>query len=185
MIELVVDDAADQMRNAVSHTRKEFTNVRTGRASSSFLERLTVEAYGVEMRLMELASFAVPEARMLVVTPHDASNLNAIEKAIVGGNLGLTPSNDGRVIRLAFPPLTAERRKELAKVVGSMSEEGKQRVNALRRAARKQLDELDNEGGVSKDEIQRAEAQLDSLKSAHVAKIERAQANKQQELMEV
>lgn len=185
MIELVIEDAKEKMRGAVGHARSEFSSVRTGRASSNLLERLTAEAYGVEMRIAELATFAVPEARLLVVTPHDAANLNAIETAIINSNLGLTPSNDGRVIRLSFPPLTEERRRDLTRVVGAMSEEGKQRVNAVRRAARKNLDELDNEGGVSKDEIQRAEAKLDALKNSHVAMIDKAQANKQQELMEL
>lgn len=185
MIELVVEDAGEQMRGAVDHTRREFSSVRTGRASSSLLERLTAEAYGVEMRIQELASFAVPEARLLVVTPHDAANLDAIERAIVNSNMGLTPSNDGRVIRLTFPPLTEERRRDLSRVVGAMSEDGKQRVNAVRRAARKELDQLEGEGGVSEDDVQRAEAQLDALKNSHVAMIDRAQTNKQQELMEV
>ena len=185
MVELVVADADESMQSAVAHTRREFSSVRTGRASSSLLERLIVEAYGVEMRILELASFSVPEARLLIVTPHDVANLNAIEKAITNSNLGLTPSNDGRVIRLGFPPLTEERRRELSKVVGAMGEDGKQRVNAVRRAARKNLDELDSDGGVSKDEIQRAEGRLDALKNAHVAMIDQAQTNKQQELMEV
>ena len=145
MIELVIEDAGEQMRGAVDHTRREFSSVRTGRASSSLLERLTVEAYGVEMRIQELASFGVPEARLLVVTPHDSANLNAI----------------------------------------AMGEDGKQRVNAVRRAARKDLDQLEGEGGVSEDDIQRAEARLDALKNSHVAMIDQAQTNKQQELMEV
>ncbi len=185
MIELVIEDAGEQMQNAVGHTRREFSSVRTGRASSSLLERLTVEAYGVEMRVQELASFAIPEARLLVITPHDAANLNGIEKAIVNSSMGLTPSNDGRVVRLTFPPLTEERRRDLSRVVGAMAEDGKQRVNAVRRAARKQLDELDGEGGVSSDEIQRAQGRLDTLKNSHVAMIDEAQANKQRELMEV
>lgn len=185
MIELVIEDAGEQMRSAVDHTRREFSSVRTGRASSSLLERLTVEAYGVEMRIQELASFGVPEARLLVVTPHDAANLDAIERAIVNSSMGLTPSNDGRVIRLTFPPLTEERRRDLTRVVGAMSEDGKQRVNAVRRSARKELEQLEGEGGVSEDDVQRAEARLDALKNSHAAMIDRAQTNKQQELMEV
>ena len=185
MIEIVLEEAADQMLNAVDHTRRDFSSVRTGRASSSLIDRLTAEAYGVEMRLQELASFSLPEARLLVVAPHDAANLNAIERAIVNANLGLMPSNDGRVIRLAFPALTTERRRELSRVVGAMSEDGKQRINAVRRAARKQLDDLDNDGGVSEDEIVRTQTRLDALKDTHLAMIDEAQATKQQELMEV
>lgn len=185
MIELVLEDAAEKMDAAVAHARSEFSTVRTGRASSALFERLTTEAYGVEMRLQELASFSVPEARMLIVTPHDIANLDAIEKAIVNANMGLTPSNDGRIIRLAFPPLNEERRRELARVVGGMAEDAKQRVNGVRRSARKDLDDLENDGGVSSDEIQRAEARLDEIKDAHIAAIDDAQAQKEQELMEV
>lgn len=185
MIELVLEDAGEKMDAAVSHARSEFSTVRTGRASSALFERLTAEAYGVEMRLQELASFSVPEARMLIVTPHDIGNLEVIEKAIVNSNMGLTPSNDGRIIRLAFPPLNEERRRDLTRVVGGMAEDAKQRVNAIRRAARKDLDDLENDGGVSSDDIQRAESQLDSMKDARIAAIEEAQAQKEQELMEV
>ena len=185
MIELVLEEAADKMDAAVSHARSEFSTIRTGRASSALFERLTAEAYGVEMRLQELASFAVPEARMLVVTPHDVANLDVIERAIVNANMGLTPSNDGRIIRLAFPPLNEERRRDLAKVVGGMAEDAKQRVNAVRRAARKDLDDLENDGGVSSDDIQRAESRLDVLKDERIAAIDEAQAQKEQELMEV
>lgn len=185
MIELVLEDAREKMEATVAHARQEFSTVRTGRASSALFEKLTAEAYGVEMRLLELASFAVPEARMLIVTPHDAANLDVIEKSIQNSNMGLTPSNDGRVIRLNFPPLTEERRRDLARVVGGMSEDAKQRANAVRRAARKDLDDLENDGGVSSDDIQRAEAQLDALKNETIVSIDEAQAQKEKELMEV
>ena len=185
MIDLTLEDAAEQMKQAVSNARKEYSTVRTGRASSAMFERLVAEAYGVEMRLQELASFAVPEARTLIVTPHDAANLEVIERAISSSNMGLTPSNDGRVIRLSFPPLTEERRRDLTRVVGAMCEDGKQRVNAVRRSARKDLDDLENDGGVSSDDIQRAAAQLDAIKDSHIAMIDDAQAQKEQELMEV
>jgi ribosome recycling factor len=185
LIELVLLDAAEKMDASVAHARSEFSTIRTGRASSALFERLTAEAYGVEMRLQELASFGVPEARMLIVTPHDLANLEVIERAIVNSNMGLTPSNDGRIIRLAFPPLNEERRRDLARVVGSMAEDAKQSVNAVRRAARKDLDDLENDGGVSSDDIQRAEGELDVLKNAHIAAIDEAQAQKEQELMEV
>ena len=185
LIDMVLDEAAEKMDAAVAHARKEFSTVRTGRASSALLERLTVEAYGVEMSMQELASFSVPEARLLIVTPHDMSNLEAIEKAIVNANLGLTPSNDGRIIRLGFPPLTEERRRELVKVIGTMAEDAKQSVNGVRRSARKDLDDLANDGGVSEDDIQRAEGRLDAVKDAHMSEIDEAQAHKEQELLEV
>jgi ribosome recycling factor len=185
MIGLVLEGTAEEMDAAVSYARREFSTVRTGRASSALFERLTADAYGVEMRLQEVATFSVPEARLLIVTPHDPANLEAIEKAIVNANMGLTPSNDGRVIRLAFPPLTEERRRDLTRVVGDMAEQAKQRVNAARRSGRKDLDDLEHDGGVSSDEIQRAEARLDVLKDEHIAMIDEAQAQKEQELMEV
>ena len=113
MIQLVLEEAEERMTEAVAHSKKEFSTIRTGRASSSLVERISVEAYGVEMKLQELASFSVPEARQLLITPHDPGNVTAIEKAIVKAELGLTPSNDGHSIRLSFPELTQERRQEL------------------------------------------------------------------------
>ncbi len=181
-IELILLDAGEKMEGAVSHARREFSTVRTGRASSALFERLTVEAYGVEMKLQELASFSVPEARQLIVTPHDIANVDAIEKAIINSNMGLSPSNDGRIIRLSFPMLTEERRRDLAKVVGGMAEEAKQRVNGVRRAARKELEDLD---GVSEDDVRGAETQLDALKDDFIGMIDAAQAQKEEELLEV
>ncbi len=181
-IELVLLDAGEKMEAAVAHARREFSTVRTGRASSALFERLTVEAYGVEMKLQEVASFSVPEARQLIVTPHDIGNLDVIEKAIMNSNMGLSPSNDGRIIRLNFPMLTEERRRDLAKVVGGMAEEAKQRVNGVRRQARKELDELD---GVSEDDVRGAEIALDSMKDEFIGMIDVAQAQKEEELLEV
>lgn len=184
-IELVLLDAEERMEAAVAHTRREFSTVRTGRASSALFERLPVLAYGVEMRLQELASFSVPEARQLIVTPHDAANLEAIEKAIINANMGLSPSNDGRIIRLSFPPLTEERRRELVRVVGTMAEDGKQRVNAVRRQSRKELEDLSNDGGVSEDDVSRAESDLDTLKDRFIGMIDSVQVEKEEELLEV
>lgn len=185
MITLILDDAAEKMEAAVSHARQEFSSVRTGRASSALVERLPVEAYGSEMRMLELASFSVPEARLLVITPHDAANMDTIERAIRNSQLGLNPSNDGRVIRLAFPTLTEERRKDLVRVVGGMAEESKNRLRGVRRTSRKELDDLENEGGISKDEIKVAADQLDLLTKSCEAEIDSAQETKEQELLEV
>ena len=121
MIQLVLEEAEERMTEAVAHSKKEFSTIRTGRASSSLVERISVEAYGVEMKLQELASFSVPEARQLLITPHDPGNVTAIEKSIVKAELGLTPSNDGHSIRLSFPELTQERRQELVRMVNSMA----------------------------------------------------------------
>ena len=113
MIQMVLDEADSAMSDAVTHARREFSTIRTGRASSSLVEKITVEAYGVEMRMQELASFSIPEPRQLLVTPHDPANVPAVEKAIVQADLGLTPGNDGRSVRLTFPELTEERRRDL------------------------------------------------------------------------
>ena len=150
MIDMVIDDASSSMDGAVAHARREMATIRTGRASSSFVEKLQVEAYGVPMTLQELATFAVPEARQLVITPHDAANTEAIEKAIRNSDLGLTPGTDGRTIRLSFPPLTEERRKDLVKVVNGMAEDAKGKIRGFRRASRKDLEDVD---GVGEDEI--------------------------------
>jgi len=112
MVDLVIEDTASKMDGAVTHTRREMATIRTGRASSAFVEKLQVEAYGVQMTLQELATFSVPEARQLVITPHDAGNVEPIERAIRNSDLGLSPSNDGRTLRLSFPQLTEERRKD-------------------------------------------------------------------------
>ncbi len=116
-IEMVLDDAEERMEKAVSHARGEFSTIRSGRAAPQLVERITVEAYGVEMKIVELATVSVPEARQLMVTPHDPSNLESIERGIRNSDLGLSPSNDGRSLRLNFPPLTEERRKELVRLV--------------------------------------------------------------------
>ncbi len=185
MIDLILEDAADKMDAAVAHARREFSTVRTGRASSALFEKLPVEAYGVEMRMQELASFSVPEARQLLITPHDPANLGAIEKAIQNAQLGLSPSNDGRTIRLVFPPLTEERRKELVRVVRHMAEEAKNRVRGVRRHARKELDDLTREGGISEDEIRRASERLDEITHEHENRIAEAEKHKEDELLEV
>ena len=182
MIELVIDDAASKMDGAVSHARREMATIRTGRASSSFVEKLQVEAYGVPMTLQELATFAVPEARQLIIIPHDAANVEAIDRAIRNSDLGLSPASDGRTLRLSFPPLTEERRKDLVKVVNGMAEDGKGKIRGFRRGARKDLEEID---GVGEDEVERAEKSLDDMTKAHEVAIDEARDAKEKELLEV
>ncbi len=185
MIELVLEDANDKTSNTLAHARTEFSGVRTGRANPALIERLTVEAYGVDNRLQEIAGFAVPEARQLLVTPFDPQNLESIEKAIQNAGLGLNPSNDGRTIRLNFPPLTEERRNELVKVVNNMAEDARNRLRGIRRDARKDFDGVERDGGVSEDEIARAEGQLDDLIHKREAEIESAREAKEHELREI
>ncbi len=182
MIELVIDDAKSKMDGAVAHARREMATIRTGRASSSFVEKLQVEAYGVPMTLQELATFAVPEARQLVITPHDAANTEAIERAIRNSDLGLNPASDGRTLRLSFPPLTEERRKDLVKLVNGMAEDGKGKIRGFRRSARKDLEDVD---GVGEDDIERAEKSLDDLTKTFESNIDEARDAKEKELLEV
>ena len=182
---LVIDDSRDKMHKAIDHLRSEMSNVRTGRASSALLEPLVVDYYGTPTVLRQLAGFSVPDAMLLVVTPYDKSSLGAIEKAIQTSDLGINPSNDGSVIRLAFPPLTEERRKELVKVVRHKAEEGKVAVRNLRRAARHDLEALEKDGSISSDELERVEKDLEKITQDNVAAIDRLLAHKEQELLEI
>ena len=183
MVELIVEDAREKMDKAVVHARHEFASIRTGRAAPALVEKIVVDYYGSEVPLQQLAGFQVPEARMLVINPYDKGSLAAIEKAIQHSDLGLNPSNDGADIRLAFPPLTAERRKELVKVVKHMAEDGRVSIRNLRRTARHELDQL--AGDAPEDDITRAEKELDKLTHAQEAEIDKALEQKEQELLEV
>lgn len=185
LIELVLDDAQDRMNKAVSHARQEFSKIRSGRAAPQLVERLRAEAYGVEMAIIELASIAVPEARQLSITPHDPVNLEAIEKAIRNSDLGLSPSSDGRSIRLNFPPLTEERRRDLVKLVKSMAEDGRVAIRNVRREARKELESAEKDSQMSKDDLERAEKELDKTTQAAEAEVDAALDDKESELMEV
>jgi ribosome recycling factor len=185
MVDLIIEDVSSKMEGAVSHTRREMATIRTGRASSAFVEKLQVQAYGVPMMLQELATFSVPEARQLIISPHDAANVEAIERAIRNSDLGLSPSNDGRTLRLAFPQLTEARRKDLVKVINNMAEDGKGKIRGHRRSARKDLEEVEKDGGVGSDEIERAEKALDDFTKAHENGIDAARDAKEKELLEV
>ena len=185
MIQLVLDDATDRMHKAVEHARAEFSGVRTGRAAPALVEKIIVDYYGSEVPLQQLAGFQVPEARMLVISPYDKGSLGAIEKALQHSDLGLNPSNDGQVIRLTFPQLTAERRKELVKVVRAMAEDGRIAIRNRRRAARHELEAMVKDGEVSEDDISRAEKELDKLTHAQEAEIDKTLEQKEQELLEV
>lgn len=185
LIGLVLEDARDKMRKAVEHARAEFSGVRTGRAAPALVEKIQVDYYGSEVPLQQIAGFQVPEARMLVISPYDKGSLGAIEKAIQQSDLGLNPSNDGQVIRLMFPQLTAERRKELVRVVKGMAEDGRIAIRNVRRAARHELDALAKGNEATEDDVARAEKELDKLTHAQEAEIDKALAQKEQELLEV
>ena len=185
LIDLVLEEAADKMAKAVVHARHEFSTVRTGRASAALIEKLPVEYYGAQVPLQQLASFSVPEPRLLVVNPHDKHSLNACEKAIRNSDLGLNPSNDGAVIRLAFPALTEERRRELVKRVRDMAEHGKVAIRNARRDGRRDLDALARDGEVGEDDVARGEKELDRLTHSQEADLDRSREQKEAELLEV
>jgi ribosome recycling factor len=185
LIALVVGDAREHMGKAVDHTQAEFSAIRTGRATPALVEHLKVDYYGTETELRQLAGFSVPEARLLVVSPYDKSSLNDIERALQTSDLGITPSNDGTVIRLSFPIPTEQRRKELVKVVKQKAEEGRVTVRNLRRSARHDLDAMQKDGELSSDELERVEKDLDKITQDHVAAIDRLLAHKEQELLEI
>jgi len=185
VIEDTLLETMDKMEKAVEHTRSQFATVRTGRATPSLVDRLTIEYYGAPVPLQQLASISVPEARQLLIKPHDRSTLEAIEKAIRESDLGVNPNNDGISIRLSLPQLTEDRRKEYVKVAKNMAEDGKITLRNLRRDARKSMEAEEKDGDVSEDELERAEKELDKVTSEHVEQIDTALDNKEQELLEV
>ena len=181
----VLAESKDRMAKAVSHLQGEFGSIRTGRASPVFVEKMRVDYYGSEVPLQQLAGFSVPEPRLLVISPYDKNAIKAIEKTIQASDLGITPSNDGAVIRLAFPQLTAERRKELVKVVKHRAEEARVAVRNLRRTARHDLEAFQKEGELSEDDLDRAEKELEKITHEYVAEIDNLAAHKEKELLEV
>jgi len=181
----VLAETRDRMAKARDHLQGEFGSIRTGRASPVFVEKLKVDYYGSEVPLMQLAGFSVPEPRLLVISPYDKGSIKAIEKAIQASDLGITPNNDGAVIRLAFPQLTAERRKEMVKIVKHRAEEARVAVRNLRRSARHDLEAFQKEGELSEDDLDRAEKELEKLTHEYVAEIDNLAAHKEQEMLEV
>ena len=184
-VESSLADAEHKMDQALGHLREDLSSIRTGRASPAVLSRITVEYYGTPVPLNQLAGINVPEPRLLVIQPFDKSSIGQIEKAIQQSDLGITPSNDGQVIRLAFPPLTEERRKELVKQVHHRAEEGRVAVRNVRRHAKDGIEKLEKEHLISEDELPRGEKELQKLTDRHVAEIDEIQRHKESELMEV
>ncbi|HEX5586363.1 MAG TPA: ribosome recycling factor [Acidimicrobiia bacterium] len=182
---MVLDDCRDKMAKAVTHVQADFASVRTGRASSGLVEKLKVEFYGVENTLQQLAGFGVPEARVLTISPYDKNAIPAIEKAIQQSDLGVNPSNDGQIIRLVFPELTEDRRKDLVKVVRHKAEEGRVAIRNLRRQARHDLEVLEKDGEIGQDDLDRAEKELEKHTHEVVAEIDELLKHKEHELLQV
>ena len=185
MIDEFLDDARDRMHKSVEATKTEFGTVRTGRASPALLDRVSVDYYGAQTPLKQLAQIGAPEARMLVVTPYDKTSIKAIEKAIMESDLGLTPGNDGNVIRLTIPELTEERRKELVRVVRGIAEDGRVAVRNVRRDIMHDLRELKKEGDVGGDDEHRAEEALQKLTDEKVHELDGLLKGKEEEILEV
>ena len=179
------DDAQERMQRAVEHAQTDYATVRTGRATPALVEKLKVDYYGAGVPLQQLASFSVPEARVLVVQPFDRGAMEGISKALMESDLGINPSNDGEVLRLVFPPLTEERRRDLVRVVKQMAEDGRVAVRNLRRSARQDLDALEKDKEISSDDKERFSKELDRFTQNAVDEIDRALSAKEQELLEV
>jgi ribosome recycling factor len=180
-----VTDATGRMNKSVESTHEHFNSVRTGRASAALLDRITIDYYGTASPLKNIATINVPEPRMLTIQPFDSSTMKAVERAILESNLGLTPSSDGKTVRLPIPQLTEERRKELVKQVRTMAEEGRVAVRNIRRDAMRHLEELVRNGEVGDDEERAAESRVQKLTDEHVQQIDELLKHKEAEIMEV
>ena len=188
MIELIdelLDDAKERMQKSVESTRNELATVRTGRASPHLLDRLTIDYYGTESPIKQLAQVAATDARLLTVTPYDKSSISAIEKAVMESDLGLTPSNDGNVIRLQIPELTEERRKELVKVVHGVAEQGRVAVRNIRRDVIHDMRELKKGGDAGSDEEHYGETELQKHTDTAISEIDSLLKGKEEEILEV
>ena len=185
MRDMVIEDCHEKMEKAVEHLKGEFGAVRTGRATPSLVEKLPIEFYGTTSPLQQLAGFTVPEPRLLVISPYDKGSITAIEKAIQTSDLGVNPSNDGAVIRLTFPQLTEERRKDLVKMVKHRAEEGRVAVRNVRRQARHDLEGLQKDGDISKDDLERIEKDLEKHTHQVVADVDELLTHKERELLSV
>ncbi len=185
MIADIITEAEFKMAGAVEYAKEEFAAIRTGRAHPAMFNKISAEYYGAQTPLQQLASFQVPDARMVLITPYDAGSMNAIEKAIRDSDLGVNPSNDGKSIRVSLPQLTEDRRKEYIKLARTKAEDARISVRGARRAAKDALDKLVKDKEVGEDEVTRAEKQLDVFTKKHTDMIDEVLKGKEAELLEV
>jgi ribosome recycling factor len=185
VIDEILLDAEERMEKAVAVAKDDFASIRTGRASAQMFNKIVVDYYGSMTPIVQLASFAVPEPRMCVITPYDKSSLGVIERAIRDSDLGVNPGNDGTIIRVSFPQLTEERRREFIKVARHKAEDAKVAIRNIRRKAKDELDRLVKDGESGEDEVVRAEKELDKLTSKHVDHVDELLKHKEAELLEV
>jgi ribosome recycling factor len=182
---MLLEETKEKMAKSIEHVKAEFATVRTGRANAALVEHLGVDYYGTTVPLQQIAQFSVPEARTLVISPYEKNVIGAIEKAITASDLGISPSSDGNVVRLSFPPLTEERRKELVKVVRHKAEEGRVQIRNLRRHARQELEHAEKDKSIGADDVERFEKALDKVTHDEVAAVDALLTHKEQELLEV
>jgi ribosome recycling factor len=185
MIDVLLAQAGQRMSKSVESSHHEFSTVRTGRATPALLDRVMVDYYGAQTPLRQLSTISAPEARLITVQPYDKASIKAIEKAINESDVGLIPSNDGNVVRLAVPELTEERRRELVKVVRHLAEEGRVAVRNIRRDVMQNLRELRHEGEMSSDDEHRAEGELQRLTDAKIGELDHALKTKEAEILEI
>ena len=185
MIDETLFEAEEKMEKAVSVARDDFGTIRTGRANPGMFNKIMVDYYGAPTPVNQLASFHVVDARMLTLTPYDKSSMDAVERAIRDSDLGVNPTNDGAIIRVAFPQLTEERRKEFIKVARSKAEDAKVSIRNIRRKAKDELDRLAKDGETGEDEVARAEKELDKITTQHVNHVDDLLKHKEAELLEV
>jgi ribosome recycling factor len=185
VIDETLFEAEEKMEKAVSVAREDFTSIRTGRANPSMFNKILVDYYGAPTPVNQVASFHVVDARMLTLTPFDKTAMPAIEKAIRDSDLGVNPTNDGQVLRVVFPQLTEERRRDLVKMARAKGEDAKVAIRNIRRRAKEELDRLVKDGESGEDDVRRAEKELDDLTAKHTHGIDDAVKNKETELLEV
>ena len=185
MIEETLFDAEEKMDKAVAVAKDEFAGIRTGRAHPAMFAKITAEYYGTQTPVNQLASFLIPEPRMVVIQPFDKSSLGSIEKAIRNSDLGVNPSNDGAIIRVIFPDLSEERRREYVKVAHRKAEEGRVAIRNIRRHSKDALDKLAKNGDAGEDDVRRAERELDDLTHTYVAQVDDLHKHNERELLEV
>jgi len=181
----VMREAEDKMKKAVSVNLEELSSIRSGRATPALLSKIMVDYYGTQTPLNQIANMSVPEPRLLVISPYDKNSISGIEKALLASDLGITPNNDGSVIRLAFPQLTEERRKEMIKLAHVRAEDGRVAIRAVRRHAKQELERMKKDGTLSEDEERAAENQLQKLTDKYVQEVDGNLERKEAELSEV
>ena len=185
MIEETLFDAEEKMDKAVSVAKEEFAGIRTGRAHPAMFAKITAEYYGTQTPVNQLASFHIPEPRMVVIQPFDKSSLGSIEKAIRNSDLGVNPSNDGAIIRVVFPELSEERRREYVKIAHRKAEDGRVAIRNIRRHSKDALDKLAKNGDAGEDDVRRAERELEELTHTYVTQVDELLKHKETELLEV